>query len=470
MEKLMSFSTLSHALNAHLFAGEGKQIADKGFSSVSIDSREINPGGLFVALRGATLDGHRFVEAAFKAGASAALVCKSALEDKSLDLHGLCRNMDKVIVVVDNTLKALQDAAAFYIKQFNNLLRIGITGSSGKTSTKEIASAIISQEKSLVMNKGNYNSETGLPLSVFNIRSHHQVGIFEAAMNHPGEIADLAKILNPHLALITNIGTAHVGNMGSKEAIAKEKKDIFSCFTGENKALIPDEDDYRDYLAKDLNGKVIFYGSKKLSPLSSVKNMGLTGTEFIWDGVKCNFSLPGKHNFYNAISAIALSMEVPVSNAAIRKGLESVKPLFGRGEILRGRTTLIRDCYNSNPDSAKAAIDFCDSLDWPGRKVYVLGSMMELGALCEEAHEALGERLVYSRGSKIFLYGKEMEAARNIMEEKNMVPCFYTGDKEELSLALDSYIETGDLVLLKASRACALESLTEMLVGDAYVL
>ena len=481
MEKLMSFSGLGDAVGARMFTWEGKQLpvlqsADPqsavlqsaGFSSVSIDSRDVLPGALFVALRGSTLDGHRFVEAAFKAGASGALVALSALDDESLDLSGLCRKWNRVLVGVDDTLKALQKAAAVYLKQFSGLTRVGITGSAGKTSTKEIAAAIIGQEKSVVMNKGNYNSETGLPLSVFNVRSHHEVGIFEAGMNNPGEIADLAKILDPHIALITNIGTAHVGNMGSRDAIAREKKQIFSCFSGNNTAMIPMEDDYKHFLGSDVHGRVVYYGASSLSALGDVKDLGLTGTEMIWDGKAVKFKLPGKFNYANAIAASALAVELSIGADSVQKGIESVKPLFGRGEIFKGRVTLIRDCYNSNPESAEQALDFCDNLEWPGRRIYVIGSMLELGALSEKAHADLGSRLASSCAEMVFLYGEEMKAALSGIGETTTH--FFTQDKDELSHEIDKYVKKGDLVLLKGSRGCALESLTEMLLGDADVL
>jgi UDP-N-acetylmuramoyl-tripeptide--D-alanyl-D-alanine ligase len=473
-ENLMSFSSLSQALGAALFTGEGKQGEgrnNEGFSSVSIDSRTVRPGALFVALRGNALDGHKFVNAAFEAGASAAMVAESAELNPAFDLINLARKWNRVLIVVEDTLKALQNAACAYLKQFSNLVRIGITGSSGKTTTKEIASAIVGQEKSVVMNEGNLNSETGLPLSVFKVRPHHQVGIFEAGMNKPGEIGDLAAVLNPNLALITNIGSAHIGIFGSRQAIAEEKKEIFSRFSGDNTALIPENDDYRDFLAKGLNGRVVFYGPSSLGgALGQVRDMGLRGTEIVWGGESVNFGLPGKFNLANALAAAALALELGIGAASIRSGLESVKPLFGRGEILYGRTTVIRDCYNSNPESVEEALDFCDSLEWPGRRIYVMGSMLELGDASEKAHADLGKRLALCKAGMVFLFGGEIQAAaETIKKEAADLPFLYTKDRAELSRALDSSVKSGDLVLLKGSRGCELETLTAMLLGEGHV-
>jgi len=467
-ESLMSFSSLSHALGADLFAGEGKQ--EEGFSSVSIDSRTVRPGALFVALRGNTLDGHSFVDAAFGAGASAAMVAVSALQNPVFGLTRLAQKWNRVLIAVEDTLKALQNAAGAYLKQFSNLVRIGITGSSGKTTTKEIAAAIIGQEKSVVMNKGNLNSETGLPLSVFEVRPHHEVGIFEAGMNRPGEIAELAAVLDPNLALITNIGSAHIGIIGSRQAIADEKKKIFSFFTGENIALIPENDDYRDFLAKGLNGRVVFYGPSSLNSLGGIRDLGLHGTEIVWEGESVRFGLPGKFNLANALAAAALALELRIGVSSVRLGLESVKPLFGRGEILYGRTTVIRDCYNSNPESVEEALDFCDSLEWPGRRIYVIGSMLELGGASEKAHSDLGKRLASCKAGMVFLFGEEMQAAAETMKkEKAGLLFLYTKDRDELSRALDSSVKSGDLILLKGSRGCELETLTGMLLGESHV-
>ena len=472
-ENLMSFSSLSQTLGAALFAGEGKQGErrnNEGFSSVSIDSRKVRPGALFVALQGNALDGHKFVDAAFEAGASGAMVAVSALQNPAFDLTGLAQKWNRVLITVEDTLKALQNAAGAYLRQFSNLVRIGITGSSGKTTTKEIASAIIGQEKSVVMNEGNLNSETGLPLSVFKVRPHHQVGIFEAGMNKPGEIADLAAVLNPNLALITNIGSAHIGILGSRQTIAGEKKKIFSCFSGNNTALIPENDDYRDFLAEGLNGRVVFYGPSSLASLGQVRDLGLRGTEIVWGGESVRFGLPGKFNFANALAATALALELGVGASSVRRGLESAKPLFGRGEILYGRTTVIRDCYNSNPESVEEALDFCDSLDWPGRRIYVMGSMLELGDASEKAHADLGKKLALCKAGMVFLFGEEIQAAAETMKKEAADLLFlYTKDRDELSRALDSSVKSGDLVLLKGSRGCELETLTAMLLGESHV-
>ena len=454
---LMEYEELSLSLGADLFFCPDSAA---GFSSVSIDSRLIREGALFVALSGKSFDGHSFVEAAFANGASAALVERGKLND--FDLTGAAKKMGKTLIAVDDTLKGLQDAARIYLEKFPGLLKIGITGSSGKTTTKEIAAAIIGSEINTVMNPGNFNSESGLPLAIFDVRPCHEVGIFELGMNREGEIAALASILKPNIALITNIGSAHIGILGSKEAIAKEKKEIFSQFDGTGVALIPENCEYRDFLADGINGRVIFYGDKFVW-LEGARDMGMEGSEIFWDGLNIRFPLPGRHNLANAFAAIAIALEVNVSAEAIKLGLEKVKPLFGRGEILRGKTTVIRDCYNANPESLARALEFCDNLDWPGRRVYVIGEMLELGENSCVAHEQAALQLARSKADKVYLYGKELAAAVGILEI-TALRFLHTCDMDELSVDLSSYVRDKDLVLLKGSRGCALERLCDVLV------
>jgi UDP-N-acetylmuramoyl-tripeptide--D-alanyl-D-alanine ligase len=454
----MGIGELSHSIGARRISCSG----DLGFSSVTIDSRKVKEGSLFFALEGSSCDGHSFVETAFKSGARAAVVSSSKLE--SFNLAEIAKEAGKDLIVVENTLKGLQDSAAVYLKKFPKLLKIGITGSSGKSTTKEITAAIVSKEKNTVMNAGNFNSETGLPLSVFEVRDCHEAGVFELGMNRKGEISEIANVLKPNIALVTNIGTAHIEFFGSKLGILNEKKCIYKSLSDNGVALVPKDDELSAELADGLSAKVRYYGSDSFSELERATSLGLEGTEIVWAGEKIHFALPGKHSLADAMAAIAIAKEVPVGNKAIKEGLESVKPLFGRLEILKGRTTVIRDCYNANPDSTAKSVEFCDSVDWHGRLVYVIGDMLELGAASADAHARIGKLLAESKADKIFLLGKAAAAALPLLESGNKA-FFHTENMDDLSRALDSYVQTGDLVLLKGSRGCALERLTGMLTG-----
>jgi UDP-N-acetylmuramoyl-tripeptide--D-alanyl-D-alanine ligase len=403
------------------------------------------------------------VESAFKAGAVCALVEASKLGE--LGLEEQARRYGASLIVVENTLRALQEAAAAYLDAFPRLAICGLTGSSGKTTTKEIAAAMAGRERPVVMNPLNLNSETGLPLAVFEVRDFHRAGIFEMGMNRPGEISELARVLRPHIALITNIGISHVGKIGSLQGIAFEKKQIFSCLKEDDIALIPAAGEFRRFLAEGLKGIPRFYGPESFEELGPVRNLGLLGSEITWAGEKVRFALPGKHNLADALAAIAMVRELGVGDRAVREGLESVRPLFGRSEILKGEVTLIRDCYNANPESTAAAISFCDDLEYPGRKVYVLGSMLELGEDSAAAHRDLGSALARSAADRVFLYGEEMEEAAAELERTAAAGCFHTNNMEELAALLKDYVRPGDLILLKGSRGCALERLTPVFTG-----
>jgi UDP-N-acetylmuramoyl-tripeptide--D-alanyl-D-alanine ligase len=451
---LMTFAELRAATGASFFGGEGGR---GGFTAVCIDSRAAQQGSLFAALAGSSQDGHRFVEAAFASGAVAALVAREGAE--AFGLVQVAAKYNAALFMVEDTLRALQDAACAYLDKFPNLLKIGITGSSGKTTTKEIAAAILGCEKRVVMNQGNLNSETGLPLSVFEVRESHEVGIFEMGMNRKGEIAELARVLRPRISLITNIGSAHVGLLGSRDAIAAEKKAVFSTFAGGETALIPGRDDYRDFLAHSVKGKTVFYG--EFPELGQITDKGLDGAEIVWDGIPVRFPLPGSHNIKNALAAIAIAKEAGACPASIRAGLAAIKPLFGRGEIIRGDVTIVQDCYNANPESAEAAVGFCDGVDWKtGRRIYVLGSMLELGEASQTAHEALGRVLAASKADLVCLFGKETLPAAAVLQKTARPPFFYTENMQELCDFIVHQAQKGDLILLKGSRGCALERVT----------
>jgi UDP-N-acetylmuramoyl-tripeptide--D-alanyl-D-alanine ligase len=443
----------------------GAENSSGSFSSVCVDSRVVQDGSLFVALQGEKTDGHKYLRAAFKQGASCAMVScagikKAGIAPKNF-FAGLEGRDGRALVIVDEVLPALHVLAAAYLDRFPGLVRVGITGSSGKTTTKEIAAAIIGCEKNVVTNEGNLNSEIGLPLSVFAVRRDHEIGIFEAGMNKAGEMAALASVLRPHLALITNVGPAHIGILGSMKAIAEEKKQIFSCFTGNETALIPEDDRFADFLSEGIKGAVVRWGRRGLETagLGAIRGLGLEGTELVWEGIPAGFSLPGKHNVENALAAISLAIRLGLGGKAVRDGLAAVKPLFGRGEIITGKTTLVRDCYNANPASTAEAVAFCDELEWKGRRVYIMGAMLEQGSHSQEAHRDLGKLLASSKAGRVFLYGKETVPAAEVLEQSGF-SFVYTDTMNELKKAAADFVRPGDLVLLKGSRGCALEELT----------
>jgi len=459
MQCLMTFEEAADAIKAETAGGAPDGGGDGGFCGVCIDSREAKPGFLFAALEGEKTDGHLFARDAFRNGAVCALAGKDNVRELGLDALAKKHNV-RLLVTEDNTLAAFQGLAKAYLAKFPDLLRVGITGSSGKTTTKEIFASIAAQEKNIVYNRGNFNSETGLPVSVFNVRGEHEIGVFEVAMNHPGEIAALAGILKPQIALIINTGMAHIGFIGSKRGIALEKKAILGEFTGRETAVIPRNDEFSGLLAENVRGNVRFFDEKAEAARLRARSLGLDGWELTVDGVKTHFPLPGPHNFRDAVAAVALAETAGLSMRSVRAGLESVRPLFGRSEVFRGKQTVIRDCYNANPQSMREAVNLCSSVDWPGRRVCVLAPMRELGGESVKAHEELGRLLISSKIDLVFLFAGETLDTYKVL--KGSKPVFHTNDIGELKELLRSNIQEGDLVLIKGSHSCALERTSEV--------
>ncbi|AEE16385.1 UDP-N-acetylmuramoyl-tripeptide--D-alanyl-D-alanine ligase [Treponema brennaborense] len=446
------------------------------FTNVTTDSRTVTDGSLFVPLVGETQDGHKYILQALEQGARVVFADLESYECLAgLFMDFLENYPDAVFIVVKNTLTALQCAAAAYVKKFPDLIKIGITGSSGKTTTKELIAAVLSRKYTVVMNEGNLNSETGLPLSVFKIRAEHEVGIFEMGMNRKGEIAELANVLCPRFAVVTNIGSAHIGILGSKDAIAYEKKQIFSRFTADCVAFIPAADPYADFLAENCGGTVVRYGVNT-DPVSRIKNAGLAGTEFLYRQVPILLPLPGAGNFSDALAAASLASYMGFGADDIKAGLESVRPLFGRSQIIGGPVSVVQDCYNANPDSMEQALDFFASLDIePGRKIAVLGDMLELGAESESAHVAAVRSAAASGAVLLVCIGRAVSAAaeRLVREDRVgsvRVECFADSSDAVISDAaalLCGFLRRGDVVLLKGSRGMRLERLTPYLTECA---
>lgn len=427
-----------------------------GFTGVVTDSRNVQPGFLFVPLMGEFQDGHSFIPRALESGASVVLVDGEHGDGSASLFFELARARGAAFVRVPNTLRALQDAARAYVDRFPSLHRVGITGSSGKTTTKEIVASIFSRRYRVVMNEGNLNSETGLPLSVFKIRADHQVGIFELGMNRRGEMDEIASVLRPSLALVTNVGTAHIGILGSQDAIAEEKKRIFAYFDSSSVGFVPEDDTYRDFLARDVAGEIRTFGLRSTGGVTGTKALGIDGTQIEYEGLSIQFPLPGPYNLSNALGAISLAREAGIGAREVKEGLEAVKPLFGRAEIIRGPITVILDCYNANPDSMESAIHFYSRLEWPGRKILVLGSMLELGAESAEAHRMVCASAAASPAEKVFLFGDDIVAASAGTDWRGKDARSF-GDIESLSAALERETVEGDLVFVKGSRGMALE-------------
>jgi UDP-N-acetylmuramoyl-tripeptide--D-alanyl-D-alanine ligase len=457
VEKIITIAEIAGATGGRIVRAAPE---DAVVTGVATDSRKVVKGSLFVALPGEKTDGHEFLGEAAAAGAAAFLVSEDEVERRSSHWVGLPAGRGPGVVAVLRPLSALQDLARFHMSRFPSVTRVGITGSNGKTTTKEIIGAILKRTAPTAVNEGNLNSEIGLPLACFAVNGGHRFAVFEMGMNHRGEMEVLADIARPDAALLTNIGMAHVGLLGSQEEIAKEKKKIFAHFDGRQRAFLHEEERYLDFLREGIKGRVILFGPRSTRGYRGSENQGLGGTLIHWEGFRIHFPLFGQHNLANALGAISVARELGVPNAEIRDGLEAVAPLFGRSQILRGPVTVIVDCYNANPDSMGHALSFVSEVPWEGRKIAVLGSMRELGAKTVEAHRDLGQKLCESPLDIVYLVGAEMEQAwKALSDSPAAARTRWHADLEGLGQELGERLVAGDLVLLKGSRGLELERL-----------
>jgi len=465
MEKLFTVDEVARVASGRIVRTPSEHAA---VTSVAVDSRNVRSGSLFVALPGERTDGHEFLAQAAAAGAAALLISEAQVSRRSAHWKGLPAAHGPAVVAVEDTLKALQYLARDHMSRRGNVKRVGITGSNGKTTTKEIIGAILTRAAPTAVNEGNLNSEIGLPIACFAVEESHTYAVFEMGMNHRGEMDVLADIARPDAALITNIGTAHIGLLGSQEEIAKEKKRIFALFDGHQVAFLPEDEKYLAFLREGVKGKVVLFGPRSTRGYRGSENQGLGGTTIHWEGFRIRFPLFGSHNLANALGAISVACELGVPNADIRDGLEAVAPLFGRSQILRGPVTVIVDCYNANPDSMALALSFVREVPWVGRKIVVLGGMRELGDETAEAHRALGEALRESSFDLIYLFGEEMEHAWRALSGSTAAShAGWYVEPGSLGKELETGLRDGDLVLLKGSRGLEMEKLLPFMGGNA---
>ena len=481
-DTLLTLNELLSAVNGKLLAGFDAAALEKDFCfrSVVTDSRFVSINSLFVPLIGEFQNGHKYVPQAVEAGASVIFVNENELEKSGNDFIELQKKSGCVFVAVKNTLYALQAAATAYVdKTCKNMIRVSITGSSGKTTTKEIAASLLREKYDVITNKGNLNSETGLPLSVFEIREHHTAGIFEMGMNRENEIGEISAVWKSQYGIITNIGNAHIGILGSRQNIADEKRKSFDYIPSTGAAFVPAEDDFADYCTQKVAGQIIRFGKNVPEAVSGVrfeKDLGLLGTKFAIDGVETWMHLPGDYNYQNALGVIALAKKLGIPASTIKAGLEEVSAMSGRMEVKESelksgvKATVICDCYNANPDSMKRVIEFCRDIQIAGNKIFVLGDMKELGDKAFDAHKEIGELAAACGADLVILAGPEMKAARDAAAGGKCAVEYFENSGDEFFAAASKIIldnaKNESLILIKGSHSMELEKLIPQLVKE----
>lgn len=460
----LTFNELADLITAGAISDSNHRIA-----SICTDSRVCEPGSLFVALAGEHADGHQFIRDAVERGAVAAMVSADWARINESDIADLRRSSDTSFLLVPNPLAGLQGLASEYRRRVEEPFTIGITGSNGKTTTKELLGSILKQAGNAYVSRGNLNSEIGLPLSVLELENHHRFGVFEMGMNRPGEMRDLARVLRPRLALVTNIGTAHIGILGSKEAIAEEKKQIFSQFTGSETAFLYESEPFYDFLRRDVKGEVLMYGERSTPGYRGHRELGIGGTILSWYDHEIRLPLPGAFNVRNALAAMAVGIHLGIGEAQIVAGIEGVNTLFGRSEIIERAVTIVQDCYNANPDSMREAVRLiAETGENTGRRAAVLGDMAELGAHAGDLHKRVLSDVSAAPLDRVFLLGEQFSSAVAAVmttgEKKAILQRIsVTDDFDALRREVLAWIRPGDIVLIKGSRSMELERLTPYL-------
>ncbi|NCU17537.1 UDP-N-acetylmuramoyl-tripeptide--D-alanyl-D-alanine ligase [Pallidibacillus pasinlerensis] len=434
------------------------QFANKVVTGVSINTREIQSGNLFVPLKGENRDGHEFVHDAFKQGASVTLWQKDVPNPPQ----------DVPIIFVDDTLEALQQLAGKYREQLP-IKVVAVTGSNGKTTTKDILAGLLSVNYKVQKTQGNFNNHIGLPLTLLSLKEDTEVAVLEMGMSDFGEIDLLTKLAKPDVALITNIGDAHLQDLGSREGIAKAKLEIVNGLKDNGLFVYPgDEPLLKEQLVsitKPIRTKT-FGKSTNNDFYANQIEFNDSGTAFKTNVTDLTFHLPflGEYNVMNALAAMIVANEFGVSYPMMNTAFAQIKLTEMRMEITRGinGAQILNDAYNASPTSVKAVIDLVATLSGFSRKIVVLGDMLELGPKEKQFHIEIGEYINPNKIQYVFTYGKLAsyiaEGARTNFEQDRV---FSFEDKQELIKKLQTYLDENSFVLVKASRGMRLEEVVE---------
>ncbi len=441
----LSAKQLAAILGALIVAGSPAVIANGG---VTTDSRKLPDGAVFFALRGPTFDGDGFAAAALTGGARVAVV--HAWNGPAPD--------GTAVIVVPDTLLALQRLACWWRQQLT-LSVVAITGSNGKTSTKDFTAAVLSQQFSVAATRGNLNNHIGVPLSVLATTPQHTAAVWEMGMNHSGEIAPLCEIAKPSYGIITNIGSAHIEFLGSRDAIAEEKAMLARALPASGCLIVPAACEYANYLRQRCRATCVSVGNGRGLVRAENLRPDATGTRFslVIDGetpAEVTLGVPGRHMVTNALLAAAVGWKLGLASTTIAAGLNSAVLTSGRLRCFEQRgVTVIDDTYNANPESMAAAIETLAEtpLAVGARRIIVLGRMGELGVHAPAAHQRTGE-LAAAKGLTLIAVGEGAEA---IAAGAGNAPFF--ADFAEAAAWLTREAQAGDAVLFKGSRTATIE-------------
>jgi len=448
--------------------------ADLQVFTVTYDSRMPQAGSLFVALPGESFDGHDFLDEAAEAGAVAALVSRNA---RGIAASELC------LVQVDNTQTALGDLGAYYRRRYSPLV-VGVTGSLGKTTTKDMIYAALTTSLNVMKNHGNLNTEIGLPVSIFDLKREHEAAVLEMGMRGPGEIARLCEIAQPKIGVLTNIAESHIEVLGTIGKIAAAKAELLASLPPDGVAILNGDDPRVRQVSSRADCRRVFYSIESDGDVEArnLDSLGARGVSFLVSAggntAAIELPVPGRHNVSNALAAIAVALEAGISLERAAAGLEGLQLTGMRMEVTRWQgATLLNDAYNASPTSTRAALETAVDIKAAqggndGRFIVCLGDMLELGHLAIEGHRQVGSRAWALGVSEMVLVGPlARHFGAGALEAGMPASAIHQAeDNQQAAALLREIVDEGDVVLIKASRGMRFEeiagTLTKARVND----
>lgn len=452
----MTIDDVLKATGGELLSGD----KNKSFIDVVSDSRKVKEGVLFIPIIGEKFDGHEFIQAAFELGAAAVLTQR----DTELLI-------DKTIVKVKDTLRAYGDIAKYYKEKYN-VPTVSVTGSVGKTTTKDMLASVLAKKYKTLKTQGNFNNEIGVPITVMSLEKEHEAAVIEMGMNHFGEIERLAEIASPNVAVITNVGLSHIENLGSREGIFKAKMEITKHFSKDNTLIVNGDDDYLSMTKNIGDYNIIYYGMSNPENdvyAKDIQNNGLDGIKFVAvvddKEYEIEVNVPGQHNVYNALAAICVGREFDIPMNDIIDGIKNFKLTKMRMSVENyDGMVIINDCYNASPDSITAALGVLENAEGK-RKVAILGDVLEMGDFAEEAHYKLGEVVVQSGIDVLITAGENMKHLAKGATDCGMKNVVSFDKTLELCKYVKGNLKQGDVILIKASRGMHFEEIYNIITN-----
>lgn len=461
----MTLRAMAKACNGKYYGSEAN--LDKEVTDITTDSRKVVKDGLFIAICGERTDGHKYIDGCFEAGA----LC--VISEKELP------EQENSYIKVKSSLQALKDLALLYRNNLD-IKVVGITGSVGKTSTKETISYVLEEKYKVLKTEGNFNNEIGLPLTVFRLRDDDEIAVLEMGISDFGEMERLSQIAQPDIGVITNIGLCQLENLKTRDGILKAKTEMFHNLKPDGTAILNGDDDKLITIDEVNNKRPVIFGISYKDDVyaSDIKNLGLDGTSFVINGLKCadgdrafevTVPVPGHHMIYNALAAACVGAQLGLSSIQIRDGISKLKTIAGRNNIIKtDNYTIIDDCYNANPVSMKASVDVVDMA--LGRKVCILGSMFELGDNEKNLHYDVGQYVGAKSIDVLITIGDlarhiAMGAADYRETHYESYDCsIHSYDTiEEFENEAGQLLKKGDNILVKASHGMHFSNIVDML-------